>query len=247
MPDFIFPNWPAPAGVRCLQTTRQGGVSLPPWASLNLGDHVGDNPLHVARNRALVAACLPTSPSWLEQAHGARVMNLDQGHDRLPADAAVSRVPGRVCAVMTADCLPVLFCDRNARVVAAAHAGWRGLLAGVLENTLAAMRLPPPDLLAWLGPAIGFDVFEVGGEVRAAFLAADGGAAACFRDAAPGKYFASLPALARRRLRACGLTAIWGGDFCTCTDHARFFSYRREGCTGRMASLIWLHPDARGV
>jgi YfiH family protein len=243
MPDFIHPDWPAPTGVKSLQTTRRGGVSLPPWESFNLGGHVGDDPVAVAENRARLAAFLPAPPCWLEQVHGVRVMNLDHGHDGQPADASVSRVPGHVCVVMTADCLPVLFCDRDASVVAAAHAGWRGLLAGVLENTLAAMRVAPARVLAWLGPAIGFDAFEVGEEVKVAFLAQDSGAASCFRNVAPGKYHADLYALARRRLLARGVTAVFGGDFCVHTDKARFFSYRREGRTGRMASLIWIAGD----
>jgi YfiH family protein len=247
MPEFIYPDWPAPAGVGCLQTTRRGGVSLPPWASFNLGDHVEDDPAHVAQNRARLATLLPESPGWLKQVHGTRVMDLDQGHDGLPADAALSRAPGRVCAIMTADCLPVLFCDLDASVVAAAHAGWRGLLTGVLEKTLTALRVPPARILAWLGPAIGPEVFEVGDEVRSAFLAQDRGAAACFRKSRPNKYMADLPALARRRLHSSGVTAIWGGHFCTHTDAGRFFSYRRDGRTGRMASLIWLERGVSGA
>jgi YfiH family protein len=240
MADFIVPDWPAPAGVQSLQTTRQGGVSLPPWDSFNLGDHVGDSPLSVAQNRARLASRLPAEPCWLEQAHGARVMNLDGGHDGHPADAVVSRIPGRVCAILTADCLPVLFCDRDGSVVAAAHAGWRGLLAGVLENTLTAMQKSPEQIFAWLGPAISGAAFEVGGEVRAAFLEKDRGATTCFRVVTPDKYLADLYALARRRLQGCGVRAIFGGEWCTHADPVRFFSYRRDGQTGRMASLVWL-------
>ncbi len=248
MPEFITPDWPAPARVRSLQTTRQGGISLPPYESLNLGLHVGDAPEAVAGNRASVAASLPAQPCWLEQVHGTRVLDLDEeGTQEWRADAALSRQPGRVCAVMTADCLPVLFCDREARVVAAAHAGWRGLLEGVLENTVAAMGLPSAVLMAWLGPAIGPGAFEVGEEVRQAFTARDPAAAACFVPGAPGRHLADLYGLARLRLKACGLTSIHGGGYCTHGEAARFFSYRRDGRTGRMASLIWLEAPPESV
>ncbi len=248
MPEFIIPDWPAPARVRSLQTTRLGGISLPPYESLNLGLHVGDAPEAVAGNRARVAASLPAQPCWLEQVHGIRVLDLDEeGTRERRADAALSRQPGRVCAVMTADCLPVLFCDREARVVAAAHAGWRGLLEGVLENTVAAMGLPPAVLMAWLGPAIGPGAFEVGEEVRQAFTARDPDAAACFVPGVPGRHLADLYGLARLRLKACGLTSIHGGGYCTHGEAARFFSYRRDGRTGRMASLIWLEAPPESV
>ncbi|MCE1172065.1 MAG: peptidoglycan editing factor PgeF [Azovibrio sp.] len=248
MPEFIIPDWPAPARVRSLQTTRLGGISLPPYESLNLGLHVGDAPEAVAGNRARVAASLPAQPCWLEQVHGTRVLDLDEeGTRERRADAAFSRQPGRVCAVMTADCLPVLFCDREARVVAAAHAGWRGLLEGVLENTVAAMGLPPAVLMAWLGPAIGPRAFEVGEEVRQAFTARDPAAAACFVPGVPGRHLADLYGLARLRLKACGLTSIHGGGYCTHGEAARFFSYRRDGRTGRMASLIWLEAPPESV
>ncbi|MDD3484451.1 peptidoglycan editing factor PgeF [Azovibrio restrictus] len=248
MPEFIIPDWPAPARVRSLQTTRLGGISLPPYDSLNLGAHVGDAPEAVAGNRASVAASLPAQPCWLEQVHGTRVLDLDEeGTREWRADAAFSRQPGRVCAVMTADCLPVLFCDREARVVAAAHAGWRGLLEGVLENTVAAMGLPPAVLMAWLGPAIGPGAFEVGEEVRQAFTARDPAAAACFVPGVPGRHLADLYGLARLRLEACGLPAIHGGGYCTHGEAARFFSYRRDGRTGRMVSLIWLEAPPESV
>jgi YfiH family protein len=240
---LILPDWPAPPNVKSLQTTRAGGVSRMPWDSFNLGLHVGDTPEAVARNRALLQARLPAAPVWLEQVHGAQVLDLTDAPEAgaLPrADAAVRRLPGRVCAIMTADCLPVLFCDEAGTVVAAAHAGWRGLLAGVLENTVAAMRVAPERILAWLGPAIGPTAFEVGAEVYAAFTAHAACAQSAFLPGAPGKYWANLNQLACQRLTAQGVHRIFGGDFCTYTDAARFFSYRRDGRTGRMASLIYL-------
>lgn len=251
MPEFIVPEWPAPRRVRCLQTTRQGGVSLPPYDSFNLGDHVGDAAEAVAANRALLAPHLPGTPVWLAQVHGTRVLELpaDKGgpgeegpREEGPweADGVVSRSPGQVCAVMTADCLPVLFCDRAGTVVAAAHAGWRGLLAGILENTVTAMGIAGAEILAWLGPAIGAEAFEVGAEVRAAFLARDAASASCFWAGAAGRYWADLQGLARQRLAACGLQSVQGGSGCTYRDSEAFFSYRRDGHTGRMASLIWL-------
>ncbi len=246
--ELVTPDWPAPAGVRAASTTRQGGVSRAPWDSLNLALHVGDDPGAVAQNRARLAAALdlPAAPRWLEQVHGTTVCG--EGAPDGPADAAVSRRAGEICAVLTADCLPVLFCHRGGRCVAAAHAGWRGLAAGVLENTVAAMACPPGEILAWLGPAIGPAAFVVGGEVREAFLAApgaDGGAvAAAFRPAEPddggARWFADLYALARERLARAGVGAVHGGGACTWHDRTRFFSYRRDGRTGRMASLIWL-------
>jgi YfiH family protein len=237
----FVPDWPAPAGVGSLQTTRRGGVSRAPYASFNLAGHVGDDACALAANRARLAACLPAAPVWLEQVHGSAVLDLDAAPTgKVPADAAVSRRPGVVCAVLTADCLPVLFCDRKASAVGAAHAGWRGLLDGILENTVAALGVPATDLLAWLGPAIGPAAFEVGPEVRAAFLGRDPQAGRHFRPGAPGKFFADLYGLARQRLEGCGVKAIYGGTFCTYADTGRFYSYRREGCTGRMASLIWL-------
>lgn len=236
---MIRPDWPAPARVQAFMTTREGGVSGPPWGSFNLGDHVGDDPAAVAVNRARLRQHLPAEPGWLRQVHSARVVELGRDTER-EADAAVCRVPGEVCAVLTADCLPVLFCDRAGSVVAAAHAGWRGLAAGVLEATVAAMRVPPGEILAWLGAAIGPRAFEVGDEVREAFLAQHGAAAGAFLPQAPGKWLADLYALARIRLAASGVAAVYGGGRCTFSETDTFFSYRREGVTGRMASLIWL-------
>ena len=236
---MIFPDWPAPARVRACMTTREGGVSPPPWASFNLGDHVGDDPAHVAANRARLRESLPAEPGWLRQVHSARVAEL--GREQNPeADAAFTRARGQVCAVLTADCLPVLFCDRAGSVVAAAHAGWRGLAHGVLEATVAAMDVAPGEILAWMGAAIGPEAFEVGDEVRAAFVARHPQAAAAFAPHAPGKWLADIYALARIRLGAVGVGAVHGGGRCTFTEAETFFSYRRDGVTGRMAALIWL-------
>lgn len=246
--NVIQPHWPAPANVRSTQTTRSGGVSAPPYTSLNLGSHVDDNPADVQRNRAQLAThlYLPNTPVWLEQVHGTGVVTLPLSFDttvKPVADAVLSRTPRQVCAIMTADCLPVLFCDTAGTVVAAAHAGWRGLANGVLEATLQAMNVDPANVLAWLGPAIGPSAFEVGGEVRAAFIAHSPLAAAAFvahSDKESDKWLADIYQLARLRLAAVGVTQCYGGDFCTFTDSERFFSYRREPKTGRQASLIWL-------
>lgn len=240
MADCLVPAWPVPANVRALQTFRTGGCSMAPWDSFNLGDHVGDDAAHVATNRAALRALLPAEPLWLQQVHGSAAVDADFAANSLVADAAVARQPGRVCTVMTADCLPVLFCDRAGTVVAAAHAGWRGLVAGVLEATVNQMAVPAGELLVWLGPAIGPKCFEVGDEVRAAFVALDPAAAIAFAPHASGKWLADIYTLARQRLQAAGVGAISGGDFCTVSEADRFFSYRRDGVTGRMASLIWL-------
>ncbi len=240
LPGFV-PDWPAPARVSSLQTTRSGGVSPAPYASLNLGDHVGDAPAHVAANRALLRACLPGEPLWLQQVHGTRVAGADSASTGREADAVVARRPGSVCAIMTADCLPVLLCDRDGTVVGAAHAGWRGLAAGVLENTVSAMGVAPERLLAWLGPAIGPRAFEVGPEVRDAFEKADPRTSQAFvPGTSAGKYLADIYALARLRLQAAGVHEIYGGGLCTVGDAATYFSYRRDQVCGRMASLIWL-------
>ena len=240
-PAWIQPRWPAPSRVHALSTTRTGGCSHGPYDSLNLGTHVGDDPAHVLANRALLRGALPGEPCWLDQVHGTRVVAAAEDEGVVEADAAFSRQSGRLCVVMTADCLPVLFCDRAGSVVAAAHAGWRGLHAGVLEATIAAMDVAPDQLIAWLGPAIGPDAFEVGDEVRSAFMEVDRAAEAAFRPSpAPGKWLADIYRLARQRLEGAGVGGIHGGDACTVGDPQRFFSYRRDGVTGRMASLIWL-------
>ena len=240
MPDCLVPEWRAPSNVRALQTLRGGGCSSAPWDSFNLGDHVGDDEGCVAANRGRLNRLLPGDPLWLRQVHGIAAVDANFCPISPEADAAFSRQPGRVCAVMTADCLPVLFCDRAGTVVAAAHAGWRGLVAGVLEATLMRMEVPPGEILAWLGPAIGPQAFEVGDEVRAAFIACDAQAAEAFVPHGLGKWLADIYQLARQRLRASGVTEISGGNRCTVSEEASFFSYRRSGITGRMASLIWL-------
>lgn len=240
MADRLIPEWPAPANVRAVQTLRTGGCSPSPWASLNLGDHVGDDPDRVVANRDALRSSLPGEPLWLQQVHGIAAVDAGFASGPIEADAAFARQAGKVCAVMTADCLPVLFCDRAGSVVAAAHAGWRGLAAGILEATIEQMGVPAADLLAWLGPAIGPDAFEVGDEVRAVFLAHDGNAAMAFRPHGQGKWLADIYCLARQRLQKAGIGSISGGTFCTVTDASRFFSYRRDGVTGRMSSLIWL-------
>ncbi|HOW75225.1 MAG TPA: peptidoglycan editing factor PgeF [Candidatus Competibacteraceae bacterium] len=239
---FIIPDWPAPVTVRAVSTTRYGGISPPPYASFNLAEHVGDDPAHIAENRRRLAAMagFPIEPAWLKQVHGTTVVDAETALTPVAADAAFTRRPGRPCVVMTADCLPVLFCDRAGTVVAAAHAGWRGLAGGVIAATVARMGVRPAELLAWLGPAIGPDAFEVGEEVLAAFLALDAGNAGCFRPSPAGCWLADLYELARRQLRGLGIAAIYGGDYCTFSEPERFFSYRRENRTGRMATLIWL-------
>ena len=258
-PAWIVPDWPAPARVHAASTLRAGGVSPPPWASLNLGEHVGDAPERVAENRQVMAQALRLSaePAWLEQVHGTEVVDLDlepargSGGDgsggAVPplrrADAAVTSLPDRVLAVLTADCLPVLFCRRDGVRIGIAHAGWRGLAGGVLEAAVDALAAPPEELMAWIGPGIGAAAYEVGAEVRDACLAADAGAEGCFTPGRPGRWQCDLVGLARRRLQALGLAAVYGGRWCTHSDPVRFFSHRRDGAerpTGRMATLIWL-------
>ncbi|MBW8328134.1 MAG: peptidoglycan editing factor PgeF [Thiobacillus sp.] len=223
-------------------TTRAGGVSQAPWASLNLGDHVGDAPAHVAANRARLRQQLPAEPGWLRQVHSARVVELGRAPNP-EADAAFTREPGQVCAVLTADCLPVLFCDRAGTVVAAAHAGWRGLANGVLEATVAAMQVEPGEILTWMGAAIGSQAFEVGDEVRQAFVAQHAEAAGAFvPQPTPGKWLADIYHLARIRLDHAGVGMVHGGGRCTFNEAETFYSYRRDGVTGRMAALIWINP-----
>jgi YfiH family protein len=252
---WLTPDWPAPATVRALSTLRMGGVSGPPYATLNLGGHVGDDATAVAENRRALrdAARLPAEPAWLEQVHGTHILDLDSQVPSGPAiraDAAVTRQPGRVCAILTADCLPVLLASDAGDRVGAAHAGWRGLAAGVIEAAVSALGGPPGELSAWLGPAIGPRHFEVGAEVREEFLrragAGDTGAEdtaadeAAFVPSASGRYMADLYKLARRRLRRLGVERIYGGGECTYTDDVRYYSHRRDGRTGRQATLIWL-------
>ncbi len=243
---WLSPEWPAPPTVRAGCTLRTGGVSAPPFDTLNLGAHVGDDPAAVHENRRRLRAALdiPAEPAWLEQVHGAAVVRLERGpsHGALRADAAVSRDPGEVCAVQVADCLPVLLADREGSAVAAAHGGWRGLAAGVLESTVQALALAPERLLAWLGPGIGPAHFEVGSEVREAMVSGDPGAGVAFAANAHGRWQCDLCTLARRRLERLGLRSIYGGEWCVYEESGRFFSYRRSGRCGRMAALIWLQP-----
>lgn len=239
--DWLVPDWQAPARVRACVTTRSGGISQPPFDSLNLGDHVSDDPRAVAENRRRLQQALNCQPAWLSQVHGIRVVQADPARVQ-EADASWSAAPGVACAILTADCLPVLFCDRAGTRVAAAHAGWRGLAGGMLEATLDALDCAPDEVLVWLGPAIGPQAFEVGPEVREAFLSGYPQAEAAFRPSAnPGKSLADLYQLARIRLAARGVTAVYGGGLCTWSD-PRFYSYRRAARTGRFASLIWLAP-----
>lgn len=243
MAEWITPDWPAPPRVRAMQTLRTGGLSSAPWDSFNLGDHVGDDPERVAANRRLLRAALPAEPAWLMQVHGVATVDAKICQKMEAADASFTSSTGVVCAIMTADCLPVLFCDRAGTVVAAAHAGWRGLAAGVLEASIHAMAVAPSEILVWFGPAIGAQAFEVGDEVREVFLSDDAGAHVCFVPQGSGKWLADLYGLARRRLHRAGVDAIYGGGYCTASDPAQFFSYRRDGITGRMASLIWLADE----
>ncbi|MBI1422799.1 MAG: peptidoglycan editing factor PgeF [Gammaproteobacteria bacterium] len=236
-------SWPAPPGVQAGTTTRVGGVSVGPYASLNLAQHVGDDPAAVMENRQRLRRCLqlPGEPLWLHQVHGVQVCT-----DVAPgttADASVSRHAGEVCVVMTADCLPVLLCDQQATVVAAAHAGWRGLAAGVIPETVKRMQVVPAHLMAWLGPAIGPRAFEVGDDVRDAFLELGREYQQAFAPQAAGKWWMDIYAAARMQLAGLGITRVYGGVHCTYEDAERFYSYRRERTTGRMASLIWLSAD----
>ena len=240
--DWIVPDWPVTAAVHAVTTTRQGGVSQGCYASMNPADHVDDDPAAVSANRKILQQVLelPAPPVWLQQVHGTAVVNAATVSGSVSADAAWSAQAGVVCAVLTADCLPVLLADDTGQCVAAVHAGWRGLLAGVIEQAVITMERPGERLLAWLGPAIGPAAFQVGDEVREAFMAHDLPAAGAFRPGPDGRWLADLYQLARQRLANCGVTAVYGGDYCSYTDAERFFSYRRDGVTGRMATLIWL-------
>jgi len=240
---LIRPDWPASASVTACVTTRRGGYSTAPYDSLNLGDHVGDDPESVQRNREHLAnvLALPSAPKWLNQVHGTTVLNAAQIEPGAKADASFSREAGVVCAIMTADCLPVFFSDDEGREVAVAHAGWRGLAAGVLEATVDAMQTPPARIMAWLGPAIGPEHFEVGDEVRAAFNREDPAATQAFKSSPNGRWLADIYTLARLRLEQAGVKNISGGNLCTFSDASNFYSYRRDGHqSGRMVSLIWV-------
>ncbi|MDX1574114.1 MAG: peptidoglycan editing factor PgeF [Methylophaga sp.] len=240
--NLIRPDWPAPDNVKALVSTRLGGVSPAPYDSLNLGDHVGDLPENVATNRQLLTekAELPDTPLWLRQTHSTKVIDSQYWQAHIEADAIISTEINRVCAVMTADCLPVLLCDKQGQQVAAIHAGWRGLCDGIIEKTVAQLSGAPEDLLAWLGPAIGPAQFEVGAEVRDVFIAEAPEAINAFLPSKIGYFLADIYTLARQRLHHCGIKNSYGGDYCTVNQQELFFSYRRDGITGRMASLIWL-------
>jgi YfiH family protein len=238
--DWIVPDWPAPTRVRALVTTRNGGASTGPYTSMNLGQRVGDDPATVDVNRHRLRSFLPAEPNWLHQVHGARVVRAEDPGEAREADGVVTTQANCVCPIMIADCMPVLFADRAGGAIGAAHAGWRGLAAGVLENTVSAMGVVPANLVAWLGPAIGPSAFEVGSEVRDAFIAIDPAAETAFRAHGPEKWLADLFLLARQRLARAGVNNVFGGGLCTYSDPTRFFSHRRDKVSGRMAALIWM-------
>ena len=246
--DYLIPDWPAPSRVRALCSTRDGGRSTGRYAGLNLGLHVGDDARTVEANRQRLQATMGVRAVFLDQVHGSDMLKVDRGTpDAQPADGAFTTAVSVACTVMVADCLPVLLCDAQGQSVAAAHAGWRGLLGvdgkGILEAAVATFGCPADGLMAWLGPCIGPQAFEVGEEVRAAFVAQAPQAAACFKPAAPGKWFADLSGLARQRLAAVGIERVFGNDgsadWCTVGNPSRYFSHRRDGISGRMGASIW--------
>jgi len=237
--SFIYPDWPAPLQIRALQTTRHGGVSLAPYNSLNIGTHVNDHAPHVAHNRQLLAPFMPAEPVWMNQVHGVRVLNAATSSCFESADAAYTTRKNVVCVTMTADCLPILLCNHKGTIVAAIHAGWRSLCDGVIEATVKAMAVEGQQLMAWLGPAISQSAFEVGEEVRTQFIEKDQGAASAFKPHG-NRFLADLYKLAKQRLNHVDVTHIYGGGLCTYSDKTRFFSYRRDGDTGRMATFIWI-------
>ena len=239
--EIIRPDWVVPPNISSLGTTRMGGVSHGPWSSFNLGDQCGDDPTCVRSNRARLNSILPAEPVWLRQVHGFDVFTASDTPELLPeADAAVSSTPGQVLAILTADCLPVLLCDDQGTRIAAAHAGWRGLCDGVIEATVKAMKLDPRRIIAWLGPAIGRDAYEVGRDVFESFSGRSGSSVANAFNPAGRKWKLDLAGAARTILSGLGISRVYGGTFCTYRDSARFFSHRRDGVTGRMASLVWL-------
>ena len=242
--EWLVPDWDVAPRVRAFVTTRAGGVSGGEFGSMNLGSRSGDAAANVERNRAIVREHLPAAPRWMAQVHGTDVADLDRLDDaQVPqADAAIASRPGQVTVVLTADCMPLLVSDEAGTRVAVAHAGWRGMAAGVIENTVQAMDIAPRKLRAWMGPTIGPAAFEVGPEVREAFLKSDPAADGAFRSHQPGKFMADLYALARRRLARAGVERVHGGGFCTYTEAQRFFSYRRVQASGRMGAFIWIEP-----
>ncbi|MEB0042439.1 peptidoglycan editing factor PgeF [Pseudomonas sp. MH10] len=239
MTEWLIPDWPAPANIKSCVTTRAGGVSLAPFDSFNLGDHVDDDPDAVAANRFRLTSHLGIQPAWLSQVHGVEVVHADPRRV-IAADASWTDTPHVACTIMTADCLPVLFCDRSGTRVAAAHGGWRGLAAGILEATVVQMAVPASEIIVWLGPAIGPQAFEVGPEVREAFISTHPETLDAFLPSVnDGRFMADIYGLARLRLAACGVIAVYGGGFCTVND-PRFYSFRRSARTGRFASLVWI-------
>jgi len=240
--NLIFPDWPAPETIKALSTKRRGGFSLPPYDDFNLGTHVGDEPNTVIKNRGYLVdiAQLPESPRWLNQIHGTRVINSNDWQLNMDADAIISQQNNHICTIMTADCLPLLLCNKQGDTVAAIHAGWRGLAAGIIEKTIAEFRCAPQDILVWLGPAIGPTQFEVGPDVYQTFTRHSAKAIQAFQQTDATHYLADIYLLARQRLIALGVSAIFGGDLCTASDKQHFFSYRRDNVTGRMASMIWI-------
>jgi len=240
--SLLHPNWPAPKSVRAVTTVRHGGQSQGKYASFNLGAHVGDDPAHVAENRARLRteAALPADPVWLTQVHGTDVADVATVTSDVRADGVYANLTGRVCAILTADCLPIFLCDRQGTEVALLHGGWRGLASGIVEAGLRVFRSSADELIAWFGPAIGARAYEVGDDVRDVFVQHDAQAASAFTASKPGKWQMDIYGLARQRLVAQGVRAIYGGEYCTAARADLFFSYRRDGITGRMASLIWL-------
>ena len=238
--EVIRPDWQAPSNVRAFTTTRDGGFSHGAWSSLNLGANCGDDPRHLQQNRHALARLLPSEPRWLKQVHGTNAVSWDKAKTTgAEADAIFSSQPGQVCAVLTADCLPVLFCNQAGTRIAAAHAGWRGLAAGVLEASVLAMECKPADLIAWLGPAIGPQAFEVGRDVYDTFVELNPENTAAFKPHRD-RWLADLYQLAGHALARVGIHQVFGGGYCTYSEPEKFFSYRRDGVTGRMASLIWI-------
>jgi purine-nucleoside/S-methyl-5'-thioadenosine phosphorylase / adenosine deaminase len=240
--DLIIPNWPAPNNIKAVSTTRHSGFSLAPYAQLNLGSHVGDDPQLVDQNREYItqSANLPEEPRWLEQIHGTTIINSQHWQQDIKADAIFSLQVSHVCAVMTADCLPILLCNQQGNIVAAIHAGWRGLAAGIIEKIIQTFSCDPSEIMVWLGPAIGPTQFEVGPEVYDLFVANDPTSSEAFKIKDPQHYLADIYLLARQRLQKNNVHKVFGGDFCTVSEKERFFSYRRDGITGRMASMIWI-------
>jgi len=244
--DFIWAEWPASANIRALTTTRAGGVSQGAYSSLNLADHVDDNLIDVEKNRQILAEQLKIEqPVWLKQVHGVQVVDASTAMHHEVADAVYSLQPDTVCAVLTADCLPLLFCNQQATKVAAAHAGWRGLADGVIESTVDTLQENPEDIMVWLGPAIGASCFEVGQDVYDAFVLQDNSAKSAFSKVDAEHYLADIYHLARLRLKKLGIEKVYGGGLCTYTDEDRFYSFRKNKITGRMASMIWISSEEK--